>query len=69
MKRSTAMSRLGDIADEMDRVAKWPEVTLVGGYVFGGVLEPAAEIERVELALVVAESPATVPWMARVCRA
>jgi hypothetical protein len=65
MKRSTAMNRLGDIADEMDRVAQWPEVTLVGGYVFGGILEPVAEIERVELALVVAESPAAVPWMAR----
>jgi len=68
MKRSTAMSRLSDIADEMDRVAQWPEVTLVGGYVFGGILEPAAAIEHVELALVVAESPATVPWMARPAR-
>jgi hypothetical protein len=68
MKRSTAMSRLGDIADGLDRAAQWSGVTVVGGYVFGALLEPAAEIERVELALVVAEPPAVVPWMARPAR-
>ena len=38
---------------------------MVAGYVFGGLLEPDAQLERIELALVVAESPETVPWMAR----
>ena len=38
---------------------------MVSGYVFGAMLEPAADIERVELALVVAEQPDVVPWMAR----
>jgi hypothetical protein len=68
MKRSTAMSRLGDVADGLDRSAQWSGVTVVGGYVFGALLEPAAEIERVELALVVAEPPEVVPWMARPAR-
>ena len=65
MKRSTAISRLGDVADGLDRAAQWSEVTVVSGYVFGAMFEPAADIERVELALVVAESPEVVPWMAR----
>jgi hypothetical protein len=68
MKRSTAVSRLGDVADGLDRAAEWPDVTVVGGYVFGALLEPAEEIERVELALVVAEPPDVVPWMARPAR-
>ena len=68
MKRSTVMSRLCDVADGLDRAAQWSGVTVVGGYVFGSLLEPAAEIERLELALVVAESPEVVPWMARPAR-
>jgi hypothetical protein len=62
------MSRLGDVADGLDRAAQSSEVMVVGGYVFGALLEPAAEIERVELALVVAEPPEVVPWMARPAR-
>jgi hypothetical protein len=65
MKRSTAMSRLSDIADALDRAVQWSEVTVVAGYVFGSMLEPEAEIERIELAFVVAEPPEVVPWMAR----
>jgi hypothetical protein len=38
------------------------------GYVFGGLLERDAQLERIELALVVAESPETVPWRARPAR-
>jgi hypothetical protein len=68
MKRSTAMSRLGEVAEGLDRAPQWSEVTGVGGYVFGALLEPVAEIERVELALVVAEPPEVVPWMARPAR-
>jgi hypothetical protein len=68
MKRSTAMSRLGEVAEGLDRAARWSEVTVVGGYVFGALLEPVAEIEWAELALVVAEPPAVVPWMARPAR-
>jgi hypothetical protein len=41
---------------------------VVGGHVFGGVLEPDMDLERIELALVVAESVETVPWMARPAR-
>jgi len=68
MKRSTAMSRLSDITDGLDRAAQWSEVTVVGGYIFGALLEPGVEIERIELALVVAEPPEVVPWMARPAR-
>jgi hypothetical protein len=68
MKRSTAMSRLSDVADGLDRVVEWPEVTVAAGYVFGALLEPEAEIERIELALVVREPPEMVPWMARPAR-
>ncbi len=53
MKRSTVISRLNDIADGLDRAVGWPGVTVVAGYVFGGLLEPDAQLERIELALVV----------------
>jgi hypothetical protein len=65
MKRSTSIGRLGEVADGLDGAAQWSEVTVVGGYVFGSLLDPAAEVDRIELALVVAESPEVVPWMAR----
>jgi hypothetical protein len=68
MKRSTVISRLNDIADGLDRAVQWSDVTVVSGYVFGGLLEPAAQLERIELALLVAEPPETVPWMARPAR-
>jgi hypothetical protein len=68
MKRSTAMSRLSDVTDGLDRVVEWPEVTVAAGYVFGALLEPGAEIERIELALVVREPPEMAPWMARPAR-
>jgi hypothetical protein len=68
MKRSTAISRLTDIADGLDRAVQWSEVTVVGAYVFGRLLESDAQVERIELALVVAESPEIVPWMARPAR-
>lgn len=63
MKRSTAIQRLGDIADALDQAKRWPEVTMLAGYVYGALLGDA-ELERVELALVVNEPPATVPWLA-----
>ena len=68
MKRSTAISRLTDIADGLDRAVQWSEVTVVGAYVFGRLLESDAQVERIELALVVAESFEIVPWMARPAR-
>jgi hypothetical protein len=64
MKRSTAISRLGDVADALDRAVQWPDVTVVAGYVFGALLEKNTELEQIELALVVAEPPEMVPWLA-----
>jgi len=68
MKRSTAITRLNEIAGGLDRAVQWPGVTVVSAYVFGAFLERDAQIERIELALVVAESPETVPWMVRPAR-
>jgi hypothetical protein len=65
MKRSTVISRLNEIADGLDRTVQWSDITVVDGYVFGDLLESDAQLERIELALVVAEPPETVPWMAR----
>ena len=65
MKRSTVISRLNDISDGLDRAVQWSDVTVVAAYVFGGLLEREAQLERIELALVVAQSPETVSWMAR----
>src|SRR5438876_10435549 len=64
MKHSTAISRLGDVADGLDRAGQWPGVTVVAGYVFGALLEGNAELERIEVALVVAGPPEVVPWLA-----
>jgi hypothetical protein len=33
MKRTTAISRLGNVADGLDRALQWPDVTVVAGYV------------------------------------
>lgn len=55
MKRSTAMSRLSDVVDGLYRAAKWPGTTVTAAYVFGALLEGDAGLERVDVALVVAE--------------
>lgn len=63
MKRSTAISRLSEVADQLERFKLWPGPCLVAGYVFGATLEPAGDVERVQLALVVDEPAEDVPWM------
>lgn len=65
MKRSTAISRLSDVADGLERSKIWPEPGVIAGYVFGALLDPAADVERVQLALVVDEPVEDVPWMSR----
>jgi hypothetical protein len=65
MKRSTAMSRLTDVVDGLDRAAEWPGTTVTAAYVFGALLDGDASLDRVEIALVVAEPPEVVSWMSR----
>ena len=65
MKRSTAISRLSDVADGLERAKVWPEPCIIAGYVFGALLDPAGDLERVQLALVVDEPSDDVPWMSR----
>jgi hypothetical protein len=63
MKRSTATSRLSEVADGLERAKVWSGPCVVAGYVFGSLLDPAGEVERVQLALVVDEAVEEVPWM------
>lgn len=63
MKRSTAISRLADVAAELERSKLWPGPAVVAGYIFGGILQPVGEVERVQIALAVDEPAQDVPWM------
>lgn len=66
MKHSTAMSRLTDVVDGLDRAVQWPETTVTAAYVFGSALDgAAADLDRIEVALVVTEAPEVVPSMSR----
>jgi hypothetical protein len=65
VKRSTALARLADVVDALDRAAQWPDTTVVAAYVYGELLTDTADLERVELVFVVDEPPEQVPWLAR----
>jgi hypothetical protein len=65
MKRSTAKGRLTDVCDGLDRAAEWPGSSVTSAFVFGALLDDDADLDRVEVALVVAEPPEAVPWMSR----
>jgi hypothetical protein len=65
VKHSTTMSRLSDVVDGLDRAATWPETTVTAAFVFGCILDGETDLERIELAFVVAEPATVVPWMAR----
>jgi hypothetical protein len=54
VKRATAISRLLDVVDGLDRTAQWPETTLVAAFVFGAPLDSETNPEHVQLAFVVA---------------
>jgi hypothetical protein len=65
MKLSTAVARLTDVVDGLDRAAQWPETSVPAAFVFGAALDGAADLHQVEVALVVTEAPEVVPWMSR----
>ena len=68
VKRSTAITRLRDVADGLTRTTSWPDVGIVAGFVFGALIEHTGDLERVELALMVDARPEEVPWLARPAR-
>ena len=68
MNRSTAITRLRDVADGLTRTTSWPDVGIVAGFVFGALIEHTGDLERVELALMVDTRPEEVPWLARPAR-
>ena len=47
MKRSTAVGRLSDVADELDRVKQWSDVSVIAGHVYGALVDGDDELERV----------------------
>jgi hypothetical protein len=65
VKRSTAIGRLTDVIEGLDRAAVWPDTTVTAAFVLGAMLDADADLDRVELALVVAEPAEVVPWMSR----
>jgi hypothetical protein len=68
VKRSTAVNRLAEIADELERSKVWSGSTVVSGHVFGDLLDAPDEVERIEIALVVDEPADYVPWMSHPAR-
>lgn len=65
MKRSTAIGRLGDICEGLDRVKQWAAVSVTAGYLYGALLDGDDNLEYVSIALVVDEPAERVPWMSR----
>ena len=65
MKRSTAISRLGDVVDELERAKQWRGATVNAAYVYGALVNGSDEIDHVEIALVVDQPAARVPWLNR----
>jgi hypothetical protein len=63
VKRSTAISRLRDVADGLTTTTQWPDAGIVAGYVFGALIEHTRELERVDLALMVDARPEELAWL------
>jgi hypothetical protein len=65
VKRSTAIKRLGDIAEGLDSLALWPGTSVTAAHVFGPLLDGSSDSEWLQIALVVEEPAETIPWMSR----
>lgn len=65
MKRSTAIGRLGDVADGLDRAKQWQHANVTAAYVYGALVDGADDLEWVELAVVVDEPAAGASWLSR----
>jgi hypothetical protein len=65
VKRSTAIGRLGDVCDGLDRARQWSDVTVSAAYVYGPLLDGDDAFESISIALVVDEPAVRVPWRSR----
>jgi hypothetical protein len=65
MKRSTAIGRLRDVCEGLDRAKQWSGVSVTAGYLYGALLEGDDDLEFISIALVVDEPAESVPWMSR----
>ena len=65
VKRSTAIGRLGDICDGLDRARQWSEVTVSAADVYGPLLDGDDALELISIALVVDKPAVSVPWRSR----
>jgi len=65
MKRSTAIGRLSDVSDGLDRARQWSNGSVTAGYVYGALLDGDDDLEYVSIALVVDEPAESVPWLSR----
>src|SRR4029453_12274003 len=65
MKRSTAIKRLGDVAEGLDRSTGGPGRWTTPAQVHGALLDGATEFDWLDLAFVVDEPAESVPWMSR----
>ncbi|TFH14431.1 MAG: hypothetical protein E4H05_09485 [Acidimicrobiales bacterium] len=65
MKRSTALGRLGDVCEGLDRAKQWSNANVTARYVHGALVDGADDLEYVSIALVVDEPAKRVPWMSR----
>jgi hypothetical protein len=68
VKRSTALARLGDVADALENTRSWRDSVVVAGFVYGELLEGSDDLERVRLAFVVDLPVEAVVWMTRPAR-
>lgn len=48
MKLSTAVGRLADVADGLDRAVQWPETSVAAAFVFGASTTGSDREQRVD---------------------
>lgn len=68
VKRSTALARLNDVVDGLERAKAWPDSTICAAYLYGALLDGGSELDVAQIALVVDEPPEAVPWLSRPAR-
>jgi len=64
VKYSTAVRRLGSVAEGLSTAAGWEESAITEAYVFGGLLNGPESLDVVSVAFVVDLPVAEVPWRA-----
>jgi hypothetical protein len=65
VKRTTAMARLGDVGEGLERSKQWPGTRVLAACVWGEFLDASIDVERIQLVFAVDLPAAEVPWMSR----